>query len=668
MWLLNAVSFRLEEYHGNRRPEYAILSHTWGDEEVSFLDIRDFRQHKLRGWTKIELCCKQAVVDGYDYVWADTCCIDKRNIVELSEALNSMFRWYKEAAICYTYLEDVDANIDETRSDLNDSNSPYFYQQTSGNITQHEHICQETLHDRDITEYLDRGNCLGSRVVASRWFSRGWTLQELVAPKSLVFYDTSWTMLGTRLDYVSEIESRTSIPQNALQEFVPGDYCIAQKMAWAAGRQTTRPEDRAYSMLGLLGASLSLIYGEGEEESFIRLQRKLIKRLDDTSILAWNRDLSTKYSHWLLAPSPDAFEGCHIFQEYQPCAYGLDLGKSALTGTFDVRFNCFDVEFACLGHFKSCLKSNLPKIHQNDCDWIMVDSIGMALLNLNNGSHQCAVLDNKHCTLFKRHTAHQHDDAARTDLSINPRAPSLSTYCYSSWQFHGSHYPVRGDEGVEIQICPAQFWELRPDMSPQILTPSARDAKPLILQPQERETRCFVICKPNVSQRGIVVIFRYGLNGRPALHGLQLSSVIPEAVLDNVIAYQTVEATHGKVEIGSRRFCDNFENRQASMFAALDWANSRAFDTLVLGDHDGAGSASLPLGSRVLQLGGNIKVVFLPQRDGYRAFFAFRGRYRGLYNFPRSWLWPQTEVKDIVPVAPQAPEVSMTKKFKRFFR
>ncbi|KAK3365868.1 heterokaryon incompatibility protein-domain-containing protein [Lasiosphaeria ovina] len=149
MRLLNVETFRLEEFFGIDPPPYVILSHTWGkdDEEVSH---RDFLDGKLdlpaTRPIKLSGCCQQAQDDGYHYVWIDTCCIDKTNSVELQEAINSMFRWYREAQICYAYLADVPAG-----------------------------------HDPEDPE---------SAFSSSRWFIRGWTLQELLASLNLRFYDS----------------------------------------------------------------------------------------------------------------------------------------------------------------------------------------------------------------------------------------------------------------------------------------------------------------------------------------------------------------------------------------------------------------------------------------------------------------------------------------------
>lgn len=233
MWLLDTSTLALQSFMGDDVPPYAILSHTWGNQELSLqeilslqntsnetLDFRGAQAQKLvlaikdrAGYLKIERCCAQAVRDGYKYAWIDTCCIDKTNSSELSEAINSMFRWYQNAAKCYAFLDDI-----EPASDL------------------------ASLGD-------------------SRWFTRGWTLQELVAPSSIVFFDRSWTLIGSRATLSSVIGRRTGIPSDVLIDYQQtlGHYSLAQTMSWASNRETTRAEDRAYSLLGLFNVNMPML-------------------------------------------------------------------------------------------------------------------------------------------------------------------------------------------------------------------------------------------------------------------------------------------------------------------------------------------------------------------------------------------------------------------------
>lgn len=265
MRLINAKSLEIETYGPQNTPEYAILSHRWGACEASYTQWRSrltrFRKASKPGFTKILATCKQARRDGLSYVWVDTVCIDKTSSAELSEAINSMFAWYERAQTCYVYLADIPS---------------------------------EPPGDLDLLEVM----------ATSRWFTRGWTLQELIAPDHVVFYSRSWSHLGTKKALASFISSITGIDQLCIRKERPlNGYSIAQRMSWAGDRSTTRPEDMAYCLLGIFGINLPLIYGEGDR-AFIRLQEEIIRTSDDHSILAFNTILS---KNSLLADHPKLF-------------------------------------------------------------------------------------------------------------------------------------------------------------------------------------------------------------------------------------------------------------------------------------------------------------------------------------------------------------------------
>ncbi|KAJ0301670.1 hypothetical protein COL516b_007646 [Colletotrichum fioriniae] len=247
MRLLNVETRKLQEFVVNI-PRYAILSHTWGDDEVTFQDLDRPDHTNKRGYVKIDGTCCLAARDGIKWVWVDTCCIDKTSSTELSEAINSMYQWYNESSTCYAYLEDVQQGDDPSSFD---------------------------------SQFCD-----------SRWFTRGWTLQELLAPKTVEFFDAAWKNLGTRSSLAPKIESITSIPTDFLErnEEYPAIHSakIAMRMSWAARRQTTRVEDIAYSLLGIFDVNMPLLYGEGER-AFERLQIEIMKQSSDDSILAWAR-------------------------------------------------------------------------------------------------------------------------------------------------------------------------------------------------------------------------------------------------------------------------------------------------------------------------------------------------------------------------------------------
>ena len=249
MYLLETTTIQLREFEGSNTPPYAVLSHRWGAEEVSFRAIQDRSGKKLAGWQKIKACCKLAASEGHAYVWIDTCCIDKRSSQQLSEAINSMFRWYQKATICYVYLADVLPPAAE-------------------------HIQTPQRQVR--------------RLKNSEWFARGWTLQELLAPTTLVFYDRAWNRMGLREEFSGVIEAVTGIGADDFAHF--RRKSVAKRMSWAARRRTTRPEDLAYCLLGLFDVNMPLLYGEGAVRAFQRLQREIIRDSEDESIFAWMGD------------------------------------------------------------------------------------------------------------------------------------------------------------------------------------------------------------------------------------------------------------------------------------------------------------------------------------------------------------------------------------------
>ncbi|KAF3005195.1 hypothetical protein E8E13_010761 [Curvularia kusanoi] len=225
-------SFDLVEFTGDEVPPYAILSHTWGAdaEEVTFRDVTvGLGQHKI-GYRKLIFCGKQALQDGLNYFWVDTCCIDKSSSAELTEAINSMFRWYESAAHCYVYLSDI----------------------STDGFVQHKQHVQD-----------------------SNWFRRGWTLQELLAPKSVRFYTAEGTLLGSRTSLLQEIQTATRICSQALEGELLHQFSIETRLSWAEGRRTKRAEDAAYCLLGIFDVNIPLIYGEGRRKAFIRLHREI---------------------------------------------------------------------------------------------------------------------------------------------------------------------------------------------------------------------------------------------------------------------------------------------------------------------------------------------------------------------------------------------------------
>ncbi|ROW13990.1 hypothetical protein VPNG_04110 [Cytospora leucostoma] len=277
MRLINTRSLEIQEFGQSGDPLYAILSHTWGDCEATFHEWRSrvtrFRKRRRPGFAKVLAACAQARRDGFSHIWVDTVCIDKTSSAELSEAINSMFKWYEGAMICYVYLA-------------------------------------------DIPSYSSSGVDLLDLMAKSRWFTRGWTLQELIAPYKVVLYSRSWTHLGTKKALSSFIADVTGVDQLCIcKEKALDNYSVAQRMSWAADRSTTRPEDMAYCLLGIFGINMPLLYGEGEK-AFIRLQEEILRASDDHSVLAFDAASS---GNPLLADHPSLFRDMKTIQPTLSC-------------------------------------------------------------------------------------------------------------------------------------------------------------------------------------------------------------------------------------------------------------------------------------------------------------------------------------------------------------
>lgn len=279
MHLINIKTLALEEFIEGGIPEYAILSHRWTKEELNFKEVlKERADPDKKGYRKLVGACRVAAGYHVDYLWIDTCCIDKRSSAELSEAINSMYAWYENAKICIAYLEDVEAgpNFDETFR-------------------------------------------------ASVWFTRSWTLQELLAPDDVEFYDGNWTLIADRKYNAHVISEITGIQRLVLSRDIHlKDRTIAEKMSWAAGRTASRSEDIAYSLLGLFGVNLALLYGEGSR-AFQRLLEEIIRRTEDTTVLIGERQSPIKdpmalniSESSLLAAHPSDFR--HV-QKMGPLSY-----------------------------------------------------------------------------------------------------------------------------------------------------------------------------------------------------------------------------------------------------------------------------------------------------------------------------------------------------------
>lgn len=262
MRLVNTSTLELHEFVGSVIPKYAILSHTWEDGEFLFHNMANPGARDLPGFAKMSKFCERARSESLEFAWIDTCCIDKSSSAELSEAINAMYEWYRRASVCYVYLSDLSvlAQNDDEKAEK-----------------------EKKFQD-------------------CRWFTRGWTLQELLAPKYVKFFDKDWIHFGSRRSLAPDLVSITHIDATLLER--PHWASIATRMSWASFRTTTRVEDVAYCLLGLFQVNMPLLYGEGEK-AFQRLQHEILKASDDESIFAW-RNESLVHSG-MLALSPDDF-------------------------------------------------------------------------------------------------------------------------------------------------------------------------------------------------------------------------------------------------------------------------------------------------------------------------------------------------------------------------
>ena len=294
MRLLNTTTLRLHWFNSPEEVEggYAILSHVWDAHEQTFQDVERLhaecdaepdkhQEPRERVSEKIRRSCELANSQGFRWLWIDTCCIDKTSSAELSEAINSMYRYYALSEVSYAYLRDVEEVSDFSRS---------------------------------------------------KWHRRGWTLQELIAPRCVHFLSKSWTFMGTKADFAKELKSITGVPEAVLQLSQPHtDISITRRMRWAANRETTRLEDRAYCLLGIFDINMPTLYGEGSK-AFQRLQEEIIKKHQDTTLFAWGETLTpptdrplisredTEIPCGLLARSPDDFT-VFYYVEYNPRGY-----------------------------------------------------------------------------------------------------------------------------------------------------------------------------------------------------------------------------------------------------------------------------------------------------------------------------------------------------------
>ncbi|KAL8651632.1 MAG: hypothetical protein Q9226_004613 [Calogaya cf. arnoldii] len=281
MRLLHAERLEFEEFFDTQIPPYLILSHRWGEKEISYKQMNKKRAEEGPGLSKILGFCKLALEKNHTWVWIDTCCIDKKSSAELSEAINSMFNWYQSAEECIVYLSDV--SLGDQGASVQD---------------------------------------FKTRFSASSWFTRGWTLQELLAPEQLTFYDTDWKEIGAKDLLCGLISATTGIKEHSISSYykLPIESAsVAVRMSWVARRTTSRSEDMAYCLLGLFDINMPLLYGEGAEKAFLRLQTEIIKESDDETIFAWTTNTPQS---GILATHPSFFVNARAIRRYPMFASG----------------------------------------------------------------------------------------------------------------------------------------------------------------------------------------------------------------------------------------------------------------------------------------------------------------------------------------------------------
>jgi tetratricopeptide (TPR) repeat protein len=244
----------LIDFRGKPIPPYAVLSHRWSDSETLIDDVRNEKyKEKQEGYRKLRFCAEQAAQDGLQYFWIDTCCIDRWDNNERSRAINSMFRWYKNAKRCYVFLSDVSLSATTETPQCSDWEASFC---------------------------------------ASAWFGRGWTLQELIAPACVDFYSREGQRIGDKVSLDRLLHGITGIPLAALRNCPLDHFSTSERMRWAEKRTTTEEEDIVYCLLGLLGISMPITYGEGQESARRRLQAEMEAKGSAPSIIPFSRNES----------------------------------------------------------------------------------------------------------------------------------------------------------------------------------------------------------------------------------------------------------------------------------------------------------------------------------------------------------------------------------------
>lgn len=244
----------LTDFRGKPIPPYAILLHRWSDSEILIEDISNGNyKEKEEGYEKLQFCVEQAARDGLQYSWIDTCCIDRWDNNERSKAINSMFQWYRNAARCYVFLSHVSVS--------------------------------------SATEASQRSS-LEASFRESDWFTRGWTLQELIAPVSVEFFSREGLRIGDKALLDRLLHDITGIPLTALRNCALDQFSTSERRRSAENRETTEEEEIVYCLLGVLGISMPITYGEGQESAQRRLQAEIEASGSTPSVISFSRNES----------------------------------------------------------------------------------------------------------------------------------------------------------------------------------------------------------------------------------------------------------------------------------------------------------------------------------------------------------------------------------------
>lgn len=342
MRLLNTSSLKLHEYNRHDVPDYAILSHVWAHKEVLFDEMASIETlDDSYGLRKLKDSCMIARELGHEYVWVDTACIDKRSSAELTEAINSMYSWYREAETCIVFLSDV---------------------------------------NRRDPIYRTTPEALAEQFRNSRWFTRGWTLQELIACKRRRFFDCRWEEIvdgDLTMPLLQLCSQVTGIHEDVLKDPIIHirNTCIATRMSWAANRETTRPEDRAYSLMGIFDVNMPILYGEGDTKAFYRLQNEIMKTSYDQTLFAWRGHYK---SSGLLALSPSDFAHTPFLSMWTPTMLsphymtniGIAIRPCLYTGPTDLPADVMKAALQCDVKTPSgwmILAIRLKRVHDAHC-------------------------------------------------------------------------------------------------------------------------------------------------------------------------------------------------------------------------------------------------------------------------------------------------------------